>query len=135
MDPERMGRWRRWAEAETQTVFYDSPGDQARPSGSHGVETVDREFRMKMLIVGFVIATLSKVFADEVKEWMAWLPAKVIRWAARHLPNVSVERFEEEWLAHCNDLPGNCAKLWHAIGCVTVYVRCTSGVQKAVWWT
>lgn len=90
---------------------------------------------MKTLLAGFLIAALSKLFADEVKEWLSWMPPKLIQWAAGHLAPGDAERFEEEWLAHCNDLPGHVAKLSHAIGCVTVYARCTNLIGKIAWWT
>lgn len=86
---------------------------------------------MKTLIGALVIATMSRILADDAKEWMPWLSAKLIHWAARHLPDS--ERREEEWLAHCNDLPGNIAKLWHATGCVIVYLQCSNALQKAAW--
>jgi len=72
---------------------------------------------MKALIVALFVGVVSKIIADEAKEWLAWLPSKLIHWASRLLPVDQHERYEEEWLAHANDLPGNLTKLGHACGC------------------
>ncbi len=89
------------------------------------MEAVDGAFRMKMLIIGFLIATISKIIADEAKEWMAWLPNTMIRGAAMRFGEGERERFEEEWLAHANDMPGCIGKLWHATGCVVASISVT----------
>ncbi|MEP7354457.1 MAG: hypothetical protein ABI824_14620 [Acidobacteriota bacterium] len=78
---------------------------------------------MKTLIASLLIATLGKVLADELKEWLGWLPPKLIIWAAKRFPDDLNERLSEEWLAHCNDLPGNVAKLWHSFGCALSGLR------------
>ena len=79
------------------------------------------------LLIALVMATLSKILADEVKEWMAWLPKQLIRWAAKRYPVDLQERLEEEWLAHANDLPGNLTKLGHGLGCCGASLRVTAG--------
>lgn len=73
---------------------------------------------MKTAVLALLVATVSKVLADEAKDLMFWLPAKLIRWASKQFPPESQARMEEEWLAHCSDLPGSLSKLWHGIGCV-----------------
>lgn len=89
---------------------------------------------MKTILVGFAVATLSKICADEARDWMGWLSTRLIRWAAHRLPE-NQERYEEEWLAHANDLPGNIAKLWHAVGCVNAVAQLMQFWQKVAWWT
>lgn len=74
---------------------------------------------MKTGILALLLAIAAKFFADELKEWANWLPAKLIRWASKQFPAEKQGRFEEEWLAHCNDLPGTLAKVLHAIGCLS----------------
>ena len=85
-----------------------------------------RDFLLTLLA-----SALAKLLADEVKEWAAWLPNILIRWAARRFPCEQRDRVEEEWLAHANDLPGNLAKLSHALGCVATAVRATNALAEA----
>ena len=87
---------------------------------------------MMMLIIGFIIATLSKLLADDIKEWLAWIPQKLIRFAAMKLSGEEKNVYEEAWMAHCNDLPGNVAKCCHAVGCVVATVRMTNTVECAI---
>lgn len=44
----------------------------------------------------------------------------LLRWAARHCFDTDElrERFEEEWLADLEDVPGRLAKLAHTVGCL-----------------
>jgi hypothetical protein len=80
---------------------------------------------MRATLVALLIAAGGKLLADEAKEWLNWLPAKLIRWAAKQFPLETQPRIQEEWLAHCNDLPGNLSKVWHAIGCASTSVKLT----------
>lgn len=82
------------------------------------------------LPLALLVATISKVLAEEAKEWMVWLPAKLIRWASRQFHARSQDRIEEEWLAHCNDLPGSLAKVLHALGCVLTAVKLTDAPAR-----
>jgi hypothetical protein len=87
-------------------------------------------------MIGEIIRTLliaagGKFLADETKEWLTWLSPKLIRWAASQFESDRRGRFEEEWLAHCNDLPGNGAKILHAAGCVGTALRMTNASKKA----
>ena len=85
---------------------------------------------MKTVVLTLLVATVSKVLADEAKDLMIWLPAKLIRWASRQFLLESRARIEEEWLAHCNDLPGNLARLLHALGCVWVAFKLTDALAR-----
>ncbi len=83
-------------------------------------------------LLALLLSVLAKFLADEAKEWVAWLPNILIRWAARRFRSGQKDRIEEEWLAHANDLPGNLAKLSHALGCVATAVRVTNAVAEAL---
>jgi hypothetical protein len=37
---------------------------------------------MRATLVALLIAAAAKMLADEIKEWMNWLPPKLIRWAS-----------------------------------------------------
>jgi hypothetical protein len=84
-----------------------------------------------LLLFTIIGGTITRVLADEAKEWLAWLPPKLIRWASARLTD-DRERLEEEWLAHANDLPGNLAKCWHAFGCVVASARLSNHISQAL---
>jgi hypothetical protein len=75
------------------------------------------------LLKAILSATLGRMFAEEIKDVLLWLPAKLIHWAAQRMEADLRERYEEEWLGHCADVPGSVAKLWHAIGCTWAAVN------------
>ena len=68
------------------------------------MEEADRGVRVRTILVAILMAAGGKLLADEVKEWLNWLPAKLIRWASKRFPPETQRRLEEEWLAHFNDL-------------------------------
>jgi hypothetical protein len=80
---------------------------------------------MRNTLVALLVAVVGKLLADEAKEFIAWLPAKLIRWASKQFPPEIQPRLQEEWMAHCNDLPGNLAKVLHAMGCAGTSVKLT----------
>lgn len=69
-------------------------------------------------IASIVAAALSRQLVDEFKAWAPRLTEWIIRWAARVLPSAQCERYEEEWLSHNNEIPGEIGKIAHAVGCL-----------------
>ncbi len=66
--------------------------------------------------MGFLGSFLGKLFADELRAWLPWLQERAIQAAVRKLPSEQQERYNEEWRSHLNDVPGEIAKTWVAIG-------------------
>jgi lipopolysaccharide/colanic/teichoic acid biosynthesis glycosyltransferase len=69
-----------------------------------------------MAMIGIALAkiaegVLSKLVVDEFKAWVPWFTKQLIRTAIKLLPEDSRERYEEEWLSHINDVPGEIAKV------------------------
>lgn len=72
---------------------------------------------MELLIaifVGILCSLIAAELYDEAEPLSRWL----IRHSAARLTKQKT-RFEEEWLAHLNDCPGNLSKLCHGLGCVS----------------
>jgi hypothetical protein len=86
------------------------------------METVCGEVRMSLL-KEFFLVILEHLFAGEVKSWLSYLPTKLIHWSALRFPKNQQARYEEEWLAHCADLPGILAKLAHSFGCLSSAIQ------------
>ena len=64
-----------------------------------------------------IIATVTaRVVGDDVKEWLPWITRRLVELAVSRLPEQERDRFEEEWWAHIDDLPGNLAKVHAACG-------------------
>jgi len=65
-------------------------------------------------VLGVVAAVLfsitARIIGDDVKEWLPWIIRRLVEHAVRRLPEEERDRFEEEWWAHINELPGNPAK-------------------------
>src|SRR5665213_4112096 len=85
---------------------------------------------MRKALLALLIAVTSKVLTDEAKEWMLWLPGKLIRWASKQFRDDYRARIEEEWLAHSEDLPGNFGKVLHALGCVATAFKVTDALSR-----
>ena len=53
----------------------------------------------------------------EFGDWCPWLAGHVVRWSARRLADPAARaRYEEEWLANLNEVPGKLARLAAALG-------------------
>ena len=63
---------------------------------------------------GILATTISRVVADDAKEWNAWLIERLICRAVEKLPSQHRERKNEEWRAHVLETPGQIAKLFVA---------------------
>jgi hypothetical protein len=74
-------------------------------------------------IVAILHAVLGKLFADESKAWLPWVTERITRLAARKLPLDQQARYYEEWRSHLNQVPGELAKLYVALGFVTAARR------------
>jgi lipopolysaccharide/colanic/teichoic acid biosynthesis glycosyltransferase len=72
---------------------------------------------MTMQLLGEVfLALVVTAIADEFLCWTPRLCQRLVRRHARCLSPELRERYEEEWLAHVNDLPGKLSKLRFAVG-------------------
>jgi lipopolysaccharide/colanic/teichoic acid biosynthesis glycosyltransferase len=63
-----------------------------------------------------IIPVTARVVGDDVKEWLPWITRRLVELAVSRLPEQERDRFEEEWWAHINELPGNLAKVFAAWG-------------------
>lgn len=77
-------------------------------------------------IIAVVVGIIAKLAADEVKAWCPWLVNRLITFAASRLSNAERARFAEEWLSHANEMPGDIAKVLHALGTVAAAYKITS---------
>ena len=64
------------------------------------------------LATGVLLPLLLAEFGD----WCPWLAERIVRWSARRLglPTASI-RYEEEWLANLNEVPGKLSRLAAAL--------------------
>jgi hypothetical protein len=74
---------------------------------------------MKWLI-GILLGLVLPLLLAELSSWVPWLAHRVVRRAARHLPDAYRERYEEEWLAELEQVPANLPKLSVAL---SLYLR------------
>jgi lipopolysaccharide/colanic/teichoic acid biosynthesis glycosyltransferase len=66
-----------------------------------------------------LIPVTARVVGDDAKEWLPWITRHLVERAVSRLPEQERSRFEEEWWAHINELPGNLAKVYSAWGCLS----------------
>src|ERR1700751_4821393 len=79
-------------------------------------------------VLGIIAAAVSRQLTDEFKAWTPWITRRLIRRAARRLPDEQRDRFEEEWLSHLNEIPGEVGKVIAALGFVRASRRMSPGV-------
>jgi len=68
------------------------------------------------ITVGFIIAVVSKLVADEVKAWLPAICHRLISIAVLRLPKKERVRFSEEWRADLAAYPGELTRLIRAAG-------------------
>jgi hypothetical protein len=76
------------------------------------------ELIISFIVVGLGIfaAALSRQLTDEFKAWTPWIIKHLVKGAVRRLAEQDRSRFEEEWLAHVNEIPGEVGKIIDALG-------------------
>lgn len=60
-------------------------------------------------------AVLLPLLLAEFGEWCPWLAERIVRWSARRLGRLAARRYEEEWLANLNEVPGKLSRLAAAL--------------------
>jgi Bacterial sugar transferase len=71
-----------------------------------------------LVLAGSILgAALSSQLADEFKAWTPALVKWLLKRAVKQLPSDQRNRYEEEWLSHCAELPGQIGKILHALSC------------------
>lgn len=70
---------------------------------------------MNGTLVTIVLAVVVPLLVNEASDVAPWLAGRLVRWGARHLgPHADIERYEEEWSADLERVPGKLTKLAHA---------------------
>jgi len=72
---------------------------------------------------GFLLAVLSKLAADEIKEWLPKLSSLIVRVAALRLPPHERDRYQEEWEADLLEYPGGIVRTMRALGFIVAAQR------------
>jgi hypothetical protein len=80
-------------------------------------------------IVSVLVAVLSRLLAEEFGAWTPTIISGLIKLAVGRLPQNKRERFEEEWHAHVNDVPGQLGKFLVAMD----FLRAAYGVAVSEW--
>ncbi|WP_157767866.1 NB-ARC domain-containing protein [Actinosynnema pretiosum] len=67
---------------------------------------------------------LLPLVVNEFKDWWPWLAVRVVRWSARRLGDPQAcARYEEEWVANLEEVPGKLSPLVAAFGYLAVVPR------------
>lgn len=77
-------------------------------------------------LISIILSVIASLLVDEIKAWFPSLTKRLIAKAVRRLPENCRDRYEEEWQAALQDIPGNLSKLTHAAGCL----RASVGIRK-----
>jgi hypothetical protein len=92
------------------------------------------------VLLFLVTAVVMPLLVTEFGDWFSWLAARLVRWAARHLGDpASCERYQEEWIANLNEVPGKLARLAAAFGYLAylprmrLSIRHRSGAPVTTW--
>jgi hypothetical protein len=68
-----------------------------------------------LIVLGFLATSfLIPLLQDEVKEVLPWLAERLVRRAARRMPEEVRDDYANEWVAELYGKPGRIAKLWFA---------------------
>ena len=68
------------------------------------------------IFAAIVVATLSRLLADDAKAWLPRIKDNLIERAVARLPIDQRERYREEWSSHVDDVPGELSRLFVAAG-------------------
>ena len=76
-----------------------------------------------MAALAFFASIFSSVLANELKDWTPRIVCRLINIATARLPKKLRKRFEEEWAAHIDALPGDITKLVVAVGFIPAAIK------------
>lgn len=83
------------------------------------------------MAVFLITAVALPLLLTEFGDWCPWLAARLVRWAARRLGDpASCKRYEEEWIANLNEVPGKLARLVAAFGYLAYTPRMRRSVRR-----
>jgi transitional endoplasmic reticulum ATPase len=81
------------------------------------------------LFLFVLTAVLLPLVLSEFGDWCPWLAVRIVRWSARRLEDpAACARYEEEWVANLNEVPGKLSRLAAAIG----YLACVPQMRWAL---
>jgi hypothetical protein len=76
-----------------------------------------------LALFGILGAVLSKILAEDAREWIAWLTERMIDKSVSRLPVALRERFAEEWRSDVESVPGTLGKFLYSLGFLIVANR------------
>jgi DNA-directed RNA polymerase subunit RPC12/RpoP len=79
-----------------------------------------------MGLVEIGLGVVASLLAAEAWDWLPWLTRLVIRTAAQRLPENVRSRYQEEWLAEAEHIPGKLFQLFWALGLIRASYRMAS---------
>jgi hypothetical protein len=84
------------------------------------------------VLTGGLLLIVVPLLISEFTDWCPWLAGRLVRRAARLLPEPNQARYEEEWLAELHEVPGRLAKLAVAVslGCGAVRMRAILRISR-----
>src|SRR6185369_7288448 len=86
-----------------------------------------------LFIVGVIGAAMARMLAEDFKEWAPFIVEKLIQLVLSKLPAEQQDRFAEEWRSYVNDVSGQIAKLWVAVGFNLVVLMIAESRLKTVY--
>jgi hypothetical protein len=81
-------------------------------------------------VVAFVVTAVAlSLLLSEFGDWCPWLATWIVRWAAGCLGDpLACRRYEEEWIANLNEVPGKLTRLVVAFG----YLACLPRMRRSI---
>jgi hypothetical protein len=85
------------------------------------------------VLTGGLLLIVLPLLLSEFTDWCPWLAGRLVRRAARLLPERNRARYEEEWLAELHEVPGRLAKLAVAVSICCGAVRMRAILHPSRW--
>jgi hypothetical protein len=86
---------------------------------------------MELIISVVIVAVVGIFAAAQFEAWTQWIIHHLVNRAVRRFADEERSRFEEEWLAHVNELPGNVDKIIAALDFLSNTRRISSTLSVA----
>lgn len=70
---------------------------------------------LKLALISVAVAVFGTLVSNEIRAWLPWFAVRLKNRAVGRLPHAHRSRYDEEWAAGLEEIPGDLSKLFYAL--------------------